>query len=90
MEENLGGSIVLALTVCLENTYSTIFRDNFLNSFLFIAKLFDKDLYAYSTNQEKHTRNNCRQKYEERWSRVLFSKKWVAVNGLMTDQLECC
>ena len=66
MEENLGGSIVLALTVCLENTYSTIFRDNFLNSFLFIAKLFDKDVYAYSTNQEKHTRNNCRQKYEER------------------------
>ena len=44
-EENLGRSVVLALTECLEDKYCTIFFDNYFNSPYLIIKLFGKGLY---------------------------------------------
>ena len=44
-EENLGPSVVLALTECLEDKYCTIFSDNYFNSPYLIIKLFGKGLY---------------------------------------------
>ena len=38
-EENLGPSVVLKMTECLENSYCTVFFDNFFNSPLLITKL---------------------------------------------------
>ena len=50
-EENLGRSVVLALTECLKNTYGTIFFDNFFNSPSLIIKLFEKGLYGIGTTR---------------------------------------
>ena len=48
-EENLGSSVTLPLTECLEHTYCTIFYENFFNSPSLIIKLFDKGLYRIGT-----------------------------------------
>ena len=43
-EENLGPSVVLKMTECLENSYCTVFFDNFFNSPSLITKLYDRGL----------------------------------------------
>ena len=43
-EENLGPSVVLKLTNCLESSYCTVFFDNFFNSPSLITKLYDRGL----------------------------------------------
>ena len=48
-EENLGPSVVLLLTECLEDTYSTIFFGNFFKSPSLIIRLFNKGLYGIGT-----------------------------------------
>ena len=48
-EENLGPSVVLKMTECLENSYCTVFFDNFFNSPSLITKLYDRGLYGVGT-----------------------------------------
>lgn len=48
-EENLGPGVVLKMTEGLENTFCTIFFDNFFNSPSLIVKLYDRKLYGIGT-----------------------------------------
>ena len=48
-EENLCPSVVLKMTECLENSYCTVFFDNFFNSPSLITKLYDRGLYGVGT-----------------------------------------
>ena len=48
-EENLGPSVVLKMTECLENSYCTVFFDNFFNRSSLIPKLYDRGLCGVAT-----------------------------------------
>ena len=47
--ENVGPSVVLKMTECLENSYCTVFFDNFFHGPSLITKLFDRGLYGVGT-----------------------------------------
>ena len=49
IEVNLGERVVLQLPEKLEQTYCTVYFDNFFNSPMLIDKLFDKDIYVVGT-----------------------------------------
>ena len=48
-EKNLGPSVVLKMTECLENSYCTAFFDNFFNSPSLVTKLYDRRSYGVGT-----------------------------------------
>jgi DNA excision repair protein ERCC-6 len=57
VEFGLGESVVLKLSDKLENTYCTLFFDNFFSSPMLVAKLFDKGIYCIGTarsDRKKH------------------------------------
>jgi len=45
----LGEEVVLQLTKSLENSYCTVYFDNFFNSPTLVKKLFEKNIYAIGT-----------------------------------------
>ena len=51
VETNLGESVVLKMSEVLENTYCTVYFNNFFNSSLLIFKLFEKGIYGTGTAQ---------------------------------------
>ena len=55
-EENLGPSVVLKITECLENSYCTVFFDNFFNSPSLITKLYDRGLFGVGTARKNRVR----------------------------------
>ena len=48
-EENLGPSVVFKMIECLENSYCTVFFNNFFNSPSLITKLHDRGFYGVGT-----------------------------------------
>ena len=54
---NLGPSVVLALTECLEDKYCTIFFDNYFNSPYLIINLFGKGLYEIGAFRNQTNRS---------------------------------
>lgn len=91
-EGNLGGSVTLALTECTENTECTFFSNNFFISPLLITKFSKVSTHLGLLEQNRKNmivitadKNLKRDDHE-----LLFSKTWVAANGLITDQLQCC
>ena len=55
VETNFGKGVVLKMSEVLENTYCTVYFDNFFNSPLLISKLFEKGIYGIenSANQSE-------------------------------------
>ena len=81
-EENLGPSVVLALTECLEDTYSTIFFDNFFNSPSLIIKLFEKCLYGIGA--ARMDRKGIPKRKPDK------QMKWGDHEYQFTDKVACC
>ena len=48
-EENIGPSVLLKMSECLENSYCTVFFDNFFNIPSLMTKLYDPGLYSIGT-----------------------------------------